>query len=167
MCFMEGVCELPTSAPTMSWAKPGQEEGQTCQTFSPKIWFSLMRPVTIPLFNLGMQFFSREHTSPDCPHSGRKSGHRGSQSTLGTHPQQPIPEPPPWQGPGEGCRRINSCSLHYLNPWGGFATNLKQVLSWGMLYNEKLGYIYKLFRESGAKFQQSNVKAEFHFLRIG
>lgn len=35
-----------------------------------------------------------------------------------------------------------------------------------MLHNEKLGHIYKLFSESGAKFQQSNVKVEFHFLQI-
>lgn len=88
--FMEGVHQLPTSAPTMSLAKPSQEEGQICQA---KIWPSLMGPVTIPLSNLGVLFFYREHTSPPCPHSGRKSGRRGNHSTLSTHPQQPITEP--------------------------------------------------------------------------
>lgn len=48
-----------------------------------------MGQVTIPLSNLGGQFFSREHTSPPCPTVGGNLGTEGAPAPLALSPSSP------------------------------------------------------------------------------
>lgn len=115
VCFMDEVYELPTSAPTMPLTKPSQKEGQNQWQFPYLTWACSFSPGNTPALTV--------------PTVGGNLGTEGATAPLAPTPSSPSQNHLPWQRPGEGCRRINSRLLHYLNPWGGFATNLKQVLS--------------------------------------
>lgn len=146
------ACRLPTSAPTMSLARPSQEEGQLpCRAFSPKIWSSLTGPVRIPPSNLGAQLRRRAVF--------QQGTHQPSLSPLWeetqaqTDPQHPCSEQHP----------------HYWRPWGGLATHLKSGSSGLEVYDTMKSRIMltNLSVKAGPNFSNQMSRLNLTFSRQG
>ena len=168
-CFTRGICEhagCPRQPPPCHWqGQARRRDSRHAETSAPRhnpAWQGQWRfpSPTWACSSGAEQFFIRLRTSTPCPHYGRKPRHKGSHSTLGTHPtvvHHRATYPLSRQRPS---KRMNnspmlSTTSTLLKPVRRVCNRSKNRRFWvgGLLHNEKSGHVYKPFSESGARFQ--------------